>query len=138
MLGHVLLNWKLRRMVKGYQRSRRRAMADPALERRARRFVASAKARAARDSDQGKGPALSARARFRRAGIVAKFVGRAHKAVQEQQASPVPSVDGVVLEISEAVAAHWKESFAYFVAAGTSAMTVTFCLAGLVVNAQTS
>jgi hypothetical protein len=43
-----------------------------------------------------------------------------------------------MLEISEAVAAYWKESFAYFVAAGTAAMTVTFTMAGLIVNAQTS
>ena len=69
---------------------------------------------------------------------MAKFVGRAHKAVQEQQAAPVPSVDGMVLEISEAVAAYWKESFAYFVAAGTAAMTVTLMMMGLIVNAQTS
>ena len=42
-----------------------------------------------------------------------------------------------MLEISEAVA-HWKGSFAYFVAVGTSAMTITFVMAGLVINAQTS
>jgi hypothetical protein len=45
-------------------------------------------------------------------------------------------VDDVVLEISEAVAAHWRESLPYFVAAGTSAMAITFVMAGLVVGAQ--
>ena len=43
----------------------------------------------------------------------------------------------MVLEISEAVAAHWKESLPYFVAAGTAAMAVTFVVAGLFVDAQT-
>ena len=55
-----------------------------------------------------------------------------------REAPAVESVDDVVLEISEAVAVHWKESLLYFVAAGTAAMTVTFVLAGLVVNAQTT
>jgi hypothetical protein len=66
---------------------------------------------------------LSARARFRRAVIIAKFTGRAMKAAQE--ASTIETVDDVVLEISEAVAAHWRASLPYFVAAGTSSMAVT-------------
>ena len=44
-LGHVVLMWKLRRMVAENKRSRRLAMADPRLLQRARRFVADAKAR---------------------------------------------------------------------------------------------
>jgi hypothetical protein len=75
-------------------------------------------------------------ARGCRAGIVAKFSARTMKAVREAPA--VESVDDVVLEISEAVAAHWKESLLFFVAAGTSAMSVTFVMAGMVVNAQTA
>jgi hypothetical protein len=136
-LGHVILMWKLRRMVSQHQQRRRRALADPRLAQRARRNVAHAQAREERNQGKdGTGNTLSARARFRRAGIVAKFAGRAMKAAQE--ASKVESVDDVVLEISEAVAAHWKESLPYFVAAGTSAMAMTFLIAGLVVNAQTA
>ena len=139
-LGHVVLMWKLRRMVAENKRSRRRAMADPRLLQRARRFVADAKAREEQQQSQRRdgdgGNKLSARARFRRAGIVAKFAGRAMKAAHE--ASTVESVDDVVLEISEAVAAHWKESRSYFVAVGTAAMAVTFMQSGLVVNSQTS
>ena len=37
-LGHVILMWKLRRLVAEHRQSRRRAMSDPNLERRARRF----------------------------------------------------------------------------------------------------
>jgi hypothetical protein len=107
-LGHVVMMWKLRRMVAENKRSRRRAMADPQLLQRVRRFVADAKAREeqqrGQQCDGDGGNKLSARARFRRAGIVAKFAGRAMKAAQE--ASTVESVDDVVLEISEAVAAH--------------------------------
>ena len=112
-------------------------MADPRLEQRARRFVADAKTREERDRSKGGGaPKLSARARLRRAVIVTKFAGRAMKAAQE--APPVDSVDDVVLEISEAVAAHWQESLSYFVAAGTAAMAMTFMISGLVVSSQTA
>ena len=138
-LGHVVMMWKLRRMVAGNKRSRRRAMADPRLLQRARRFVADAKAREEQRGQRGGGNGgnkLSARARFRRAVIVTKFGVRARKAAAE--ASTVESVDDVVLEISEAVAAHWKESLPYFVAAGTAAMTITFLFAGLVVQSQTA
>jgi hypothetical protein len=136
-LGHVVLMWKLRRMVADNRRRRRRAMADPRLEQRARRFVADAKAQTERERNKGdEGPKLSARARFRRAGIVAKFSARAMKAARE--APEVESVDDVVLEISEAVAAHWQESVPYFVAAGTAAMAITFVVAGFVVSAQTA
>jgi hypothetical protein len=115
---------------------RRRAITDPRLEQRARRFVADAKAQEERErSKGGDAPKLSARARLRRAVIVTKFAGRAMKAAQE--APPVDTVDDVVLEISEAVAAHWKASLPYFVAAGTAAMAVTFIVAGLLVDAQT-
>ena len=133
-LGHVVLKWKLRRMVRQHKKHKRRAMADPRLEQRARRFVANAKTREneARGAG-GKGPKLSARTRFRRAVIVAKFSARVMKASREQE-----TVDDVVLEISEAVAAHWKASTPYFVAAGTSAMTITFCIAGFTVGAQTA
>jgi hypothetical protein len=55
------------------------------------------------------------------------------KASREQE-----TVDDVVMEISEAVAAHWKASLPYFVAAGTSSMTVTFLIAGFLVDAQTA
>jgi hypothetical protein len=135
-LGHVVMMWKLRRMVADNRRRRRRAMADPRLEQRARRFVADAKVQKERERNKGDGgPKLSARARFRRAGIVAKFSARAMKAAHE--APEVESVDDVVLEISEAVAAHWHESLSYFVAAGTAAMAVTFVVAGFVVSAQT-
>jgi hypothetical protein len=44
----------------------------------------------------------------------------------------------VTTTISEAVAAHWKESMPYFVAAGTAAMAVTFLMSGLVVSSQTA
>jgi hypothetical protein len=136
-LGHVILMWKLRRMVTENQQRRRRAMADPRLEQRARRFVADAKAREERErSKGGDAPKLSARARLRRAVIVTKFATRAMKAAKE--APPVDSVDDVVLEISEAVATHWKESLTYFVVAGTSAMAITFCLVGFVVQAQSA
>ena len=54
-LGHVVLMWKLRRMVTKDQQSRRRAMADPRLEQRARRFVAHAKAREERERSKGGG-----------------------------------------------------------------------------------
>jgi hypothetical protein len=136
-LGHVILMWKLRRMVAENQQRRRRAMSDPRLEQRARRFVADAKAQEERErSKSGDAPKLSARARLRRAVIVTKFAGRAIKAAQE--APPVDSVDDVVLEISEAVAAHWQESLPYFVAAGTGAMACTFAMAGLIVDAQSA
>jgi hypothetical protein len=111
-------------------------MADPRLEQRARRFVADAKAHEERERIKGSdAPKLSARARLRRAVIVTKFAGRAMKAAQD--ALPVDTVDDVVLEISEAVAAHWKASLPYFVAAGTAAMAITFFCAGLLVDAQT-
>ena len=55
-----------------------------------------------------------------------------------KEASVVESVDDVVLEISEAVATHWKESLPYFVVGGTGAMAVAFVMAGLVVKAQTA
>jgi hypothetical protein len=139
-LGHVVMMWKLRRMVAGNKRSRRRAMADPRLLQRARRFVADAKAREEQQRGQrgggNGGNTRSARARFRRAVIVTKFGVRARKAAAE--ASTVESVDDVVLEISEAVAAHWKESLPYFVAAGTAAMAITFMQSGLVVSSQTT
>jgi hypothetical protein len=136
-LGHVVMMWKLRRMVAENQRSRRRAMADPRLLQRARRFVADAKVREEQQRRDGNGGNnLSARARFRRAGIVAKFAGRAMKAAQE--ASTVETVDDVVLEISEAVAVHWKESMPYFVAAGTATMAITFLNSGMVVSSQTA
>ena len=111
---------------------------DPRLEQRARRFVADAKAQEERERSarSGDAPKLSARARLRRAVIVTKFAGRAMKAAQE--APPVDSVDDVVLEISEAVAAHWKASLPYFVAAGTCAMAATFVIAGFLVGAQTA
>jgi hypothetical protein len=48
------------------------------------------------------------------------------------------SVDDVVLEISETVAAHWRASLSYFVAAGKAGMTLAFVLAGMVVTSQTS
>ena len=112
-------------------------MSDPRLEQRARRFVADAKAREERErSKGGEAPKLSAKARLRRAVIVTKFAGRAMKAAKE--APPVDSVDDVVLEISEAVAAHWKESLPYFVAAGTATMAITFIVAGILVDAQTA
>jgi hypothetical protein len=115
-LGHVVLMWKLRRMVNEHKENRRRAMGDPRLEQRARRFVAAAKAQAESERRSGgEGKKLSAKARFRRAGIVAKFSARAMKAARE--APPVDSVDDVVLEISEAVAMHWKVSLPYFVVA---------------------
>jgi hypothetical protein len=136
-LGHLILMWKLRRMVAENKRMRRRAMADPSLERRARRFVAEAKAKEERkQSRDGESTTLSARMRFRRAVIVTKFAGRAMKAAKEAPA--VESVDDVVLEISEAVATHWKESLPYFVVNGTGAMAVSFLVAGLVVSAQTA
>ena len=47
-------------------------------------------------------------------------------------------MDDVVLEVSEAVAAHWKESLPYFVVAGTGTMAIAFIMAGLVVSAQTA
>ena len=122
------------------QKMRRRAMADPRLEQRARRFVADAKAQEERERNKsGDAPKLSARARLRRAVIVTKFAGRAIQAAKEAaEASPVDSVDDVVLEISEAVAAHWEASLPYFVAAGTAAMAVTFVCAGILVDAQTA
>ena len=61
--GHVVLMWKLRRMVAENNRSRRRAMGDPRLEQRARRFVADAKAHEEREQSKKK---LSLKARFRR------------------------------------------------------------------------
>jgi hypothetical protein len=134
-LGHVVLMWKLRRMVKNHKENRRRAMGDPRLEQRARRFVVAAKAQAESErSSSGEDKKLSAKARFRRAGIVAKFSARAMKAARE--APPVDSVDDVVLEISEAVAMHWKVSLPYFVVAGTGVMGLTFVLAFLVAGAQ--
>jgi hypothetical protein len=135
-LGHVVMMWKLGRMVAENQQNRRRAMADPALERRARRFVANAKAEEALQHKDRAEEKMSAKRRFRRAVIVTKFGVRARKAAA--QASAVESVDGVVLEISEAVAAHWKESLPFFVAGGTAAMQITFLLAGFVVSAQTA
>jgi hypothetical protein len=60
-LGHVVLMWKLRRMVTKNQQSRRRAMADPRLEQRARRFVAAAKAREERERSKGGGLSTPAR-----------------------------------------------------------------------------
>jgi hypothetical protein len=138
-LGHVVLMWKLRRMVADHQRYRRRAMSDPALERRARRFVADAKARADETSSGGqdstKVTKMSAIARFRRAGIVAKFSARARRAAQE--APKIETVDDVVLEISEIIAEHWKASTPFFVCVGTASMTITFLCSGFVVNAQT-
>jgi hypothetical protein len=133
-LGHVTLMWKLRRMVAEHRKSRRRAMADPRLEQRARRFVADTNAREKRERNKSGelDNKLSTMARFRRAGIVAKFSARVQKAAQE--ASTVETVDDVVLEISEVVATHWKESLPYFVVAGTGAMTLTFACAGLVVS----
>ena len=137
-LGHVILMWKLRRMVAEHHQSRRRAMSDPALERRARRFIASSK----ESQDQaagGAGTKLSAKARFRRAGIVAKFAARAKKAAQDAQEVPViESVDDVVLEIVETVAAHWKASLPFFVISGWAAMTITFPCSSFLVNAQTA
>jgi hypothetical protein len=136
-LGHLILMWKLRRMVAGNKRMRRRAMADPSLERRACRFVAEAKAREERNqSKNSRDTTLSARMRFRRAVIVTKFTGRAMKAAKEAPA--VESVDDVVLEISGAVATHWKESLPYFVVGGTGAMAIAFLCAALVVSAQTA
>jgi hypothetical protein len=44
----------------------------------------------------------------------------------------------VVLEISEAVAAHWRASLPYFEAAGTATMAATFVIAGFTVGAQTA
>ena len=71
------------------QKMRRRAMADPRLEQRARRFVADAKAREERDrSKGGDAPKLSARARLRRAVIVTKFAGRAIQAAKEAAEAP--------------------------------------------------
>jgi hypothetical protein len=135
-LGHVVLMWKLRRMVKHNQKNRLRAMSDPQLEKRARCFVADAKARQERAQKEGgssEGSTLSARAKFRRAGILAKFSVRVTRAAQQQE-----SVDDVVLEISEVVATHWKASWLYFVAAGTSAMAITFTFAAMVAGAQGS
>jgi hypothetical protein len=63
------------------------------------------------------GTTLSARMRLRRALIVTKFAGRAMKAAKE--ASVIESVDDVVLEISEAVAAHWSRERADGMSAGT-------------------
>ena len=63
---------------------------------------------------------------------MAKFSARALKASQQQE-----SVDDVVLEISETVAAHWTASLPYFVAAGTAGMTQAFLQAGMVVTSQT-
>ena len=69
-LGHVVLMWKLRRMVLAHRKDKRRAMADPRLEKRARSFVADVKAREERERKEGTATTkkLSARARFRRAG----------------------------------------------------------------------
>ena len=64
---------------------------------------------------------------------MAKFSARVLKASQQQE-----SVDDVVLEISETVAAHWTASLPYFVAAGTAGMTMVFFQASKVVNSQTS
>eukprot|EP01050_Picozoa_sp_SAG11_P013607 SAG11_NODE_1602_length_4600_cov_1.859587_2_plen_311_part_00 len=130
-LGHVVQVFKLRRMVAAHNRDRRRALADPRVEQWARRFVAEAEKQAS--SAVAQDEKLSLKARFRRAGIVAKFGARLTKAVREQE-----SVDDVVLEISEAVAAHWRASLSYFVAGGTSAMTVTFLFAAMVVSSQGS
>jgi hypothetical protein len=68
-IGHMVLMWKLRRMVAENHRSFRWAMADPRLEQRARRFVADVKAREERERSQGGGGGgenLSLKARFRR------------------------------------------------------------------------
>ena len=69
VIGHMVLMWKLRRMVAENHRSFRWAMADPRLEQRARRFVADVKAREERERSQGGGGGgenLSLKARFRR------------------------------------------------------------------------
>ena len=70
VLGRVVMMWKLRRMVAAHRKDKRRAMADPRLEQRARSFVADSKAREARERKEGPvtETKLSARARFRRAG----------------------------------------------------------------------
>ena len=101
------------------------------------REIKAQKAKAQKERELNKGgeaPKLSARARFRRAGIVAKFSARAMKAAHE--APEVESVDDVVLEISEAMAAHWRASLSYFVAGGTCAMAITFMMSALVVSSQ--
>jgi hypothetical protein len=69
-LGHVVLMWKLRRLVLAHRKDKRRAMADPRLEKRAHNFVADVKAREERERKEGTVTTtkLSARARFRRAG----------------------------------------------------------------------
>eukprot|EP01050_Picozoa_sp_SAG11_P012089 SAG11_NODE_1322_length_5207_cov_3.093187_4_plen_292_part_00 len=130
-LGHVVHVWKLRRMVAAHNRDRRRALTNPRVEQWAQRFVAKAEKQAsvAAACDGGGGPKPSVKSRFRRAGILAQFGARVTKAAQEQE-----SVDDVVLEISEAVAAHWKASLTYFVAGGTAVMTQAFFNAAFVVG----
>eukprot|EP01050_Picozoa_sp_SAG11_P029372 SAG11_NODE_8247_length_1041_cov_1.010616_1_plen_174_part_00 len=133
-LGHVMQVWKLRRMVAVHNRDRRRALANPRVEQWARRFVAEAEKEAAKDNEAGAGgggPKLSLKSRFRRAGTMAKFGVRVTKAAREQE-----SVDDVVLEISEAVAAHWRASLPYFVAGGTGAMAVTFMVSAFIIGGQ--
>jgi hypothetical protein len=50
----------------------------------------------------------------------------------------IETVNDVVLEIVETVAAHWKASLPFFGISGWAAMTITFLCSSFLVNAQTA
>eukprot|EP01050_Picozoa_sp_SAG11_P013026 SAG11_NODE_1492_length_4807_cov_2.686703_4_plen_369_part_00 len=113
LLGKVILAWKTKRLVIRNNRSRVAATYDHALNRLATNFIAQSEmAQKHNDTEkkslhEGK---MSAKARFRRAVIASKFSTRISR-----EADRAESVEDLMLDISTAVANHWKQARMFFV-----------------------
>jgi hypothetical protein len=133
-LGKIAIATKVRWAVRRSNRKRVVAGFDPRVARRAELFLERTQSQAIQPhqtaSDSSK---LSARARFKRAGVLAKFSVRLKKA-----AEGVETVELVMLEMSEAVNAHWKRTWWFCLAASVVFLGCIFTVSGWILGTQIS
>ena len=133
-LGKIAIATKVRWAVRRSNRKRVVAGFDSRVARRAERFLERMQSQGIQPqqtaSDSSK---LSARARFKRAGVLAKFSVRLKKA-----AEGVETVELVMLEMSEAVDAHWKRTWWFCLAASLTVLGGIFTVSGWILGTQIS
>jgi hypothetical protein len=132
LLGKIAIAAKVRWAVRRSNRKRVVAAFDPRIARRAERFLERMQSQGIQPqqtaSDSSK---LAARARFKRAGVLAKVSIRLKKA-----AEGVETVELVMLEMTEAVNAHWKRAWWYSLAASVIVLGCMFTVSGMVLSMQ--